>query len=374
MESINQRRRYQESGFWDDFYTNLNGQELEWSAPVCEAILDKVRPVLKSLAGQAAKRPLRICELGCGTSSLAVTLAADSCSSAIEVVGVDFSQEAISCNQKRHPEIQWVCCDALKLTDEFKAGSFDLVIAKTLLDCFLARGDASTTILTLFQQVRAILHDEGCFMLCDRDHGTGFIGQRGQLEEIKVPQKIGTRKVFFRTLKAIKPEDRRETAPSVTCEPDICRLELELPPLQQHVVLHRSAGCGVVVVWTADEVAQEAGLLSGDRLLAFDARDGKGFQPGKPADLIRALQDGGSQPERFLFRVERAVATTVALRRSASRSSKVASRRSVSQSDYLLRQQRARNMRAKSHQCPNYFPKAEDKISAPLSVGKGLFL
>ncbi len=36
--AVTRARSYQDKGFWDDFYSNLKGQELEWSAPVSEVL------------------------------------------------------------------------------------------------------------------------------------------------------------------------------------------------------------------------------------------------------------------------------------------------------------------------------------------------
>merc|ERR1712032_573588 len=121
----------------------------------------------------------------------------------------------------------------------------------------------------------------------------------------------------------------------------------KLPPLHDHISVRKMGGSGILIVWTVDEFAEKAGLGPCDRLLGYDKNDGKGIQVGSSDQLQKlVLRCADSPPAMLDILVERPAAGATS-RQSVLGCSVLASRRSSSQTDFLLRQQRARNIKAK---------------------------
>jgi len=147
--------------------------------------------------------------------------------------------------------------------------------------------------------------------------------------------------------------------------------EVSLPALRGHLVTKTVGGSGVLTVWTVDGVAIDSGLRSGDRLVGFDRKDGKGMQIGLPREMERALKAG---PLHVL--VERPMPTEPSespAKGLGERSKRVYSRRSSSQTDHLRRLQRARLMSMGSLPSKSK-PDPRPQISEHTHAGAGLFL
>ena len=71
------------------------------------------------------------------------------------------------------------CCaqrKALELAKHFEPQSFDAIVGKTLIDCFMTRTDAAGSIRQLMQQCHRVLKDHGCMMLLDKAGGCHMWG------------------------------------------------------------------------------------------------------------------------------------------------------------------------------------------------------
>lgn len=331
---------YGSSTFWDKWYAVQGDQALEWSGQVNQEVLSRFKTVLDELPAPEAGKTLSICELGCGSSALAVLLK----DLGFEVVGVDFSQEVINANKQRHPGITWECADALKLSDKFAAGAFDAIIGKTLLDCFMARRDAAGSIRQLCVQCHRVLKSHGRIVFLDRRSAYHIIG-RGRIEELYLNK--GAPPFAMHILKVLP------SGATVAAEDDGGRQpsqqkqwELQLPALRDHLVTRMASGSGVLVVWTVDDVAAATGLKSGDKLVGFDCGDGQGMQEGQPREMMRALKKGAVKVliERSAAIEEVNEGNMIASLSKPSAKTQAASRRSSSQTDHLRRLQRARTL------------------------------
>mmetsp|Transcript_120914 Transcript_120914/g.269869 ORF Transcript_120914/g.269869 Transcript_120914/m.269869 type:complete len:402 (+) Transcript_120914:157-1362(+) len=359
--------KYQDIGHWDNWYAeHRDAPGLEWSAKVGDTFLQRIKGVLGELPRPPKGKRLRLCELGCGSSTLAVALARED----LDVVGVDFSQEVINQMQQRHPELEWRCCDALQLLEEFEAGSFDCVVAKTLLDCFLTRQDAQAHIRRLLEQVRGVLKDHGRFVLLDKASAPHLSGDVVETFE------TGDRRLYLRTLLAVPHRSAADASVEGASEVkrkggEVQRWEANLPPLPgRDLIMRKAAGGGVLVVQSAEGAAAAAGLQQGDRLLGFDRGDGKGLRFGEAGRIVRVIRERAASvtaPASASYSAESAAeeaaveapaeapvnasdgAATGVLRVLVERPpAGKAARRSVSQGDYLLRVQRANVLRFQS--------------------------
>lgn len=329
-------RKYQDVGFWDSWYSAHRDAAVEWSVPVTAALTSRVRAVLDHVPHAAEGGPLRVCELGCGTSSLVVGLRGEG----FEVCGIDFSNEVVTQMQRRHPQIKWIQGDALDLQTLFPDGScFDCVLAKTLLDTFLSRDDACSAIRRLFESVRHVLADHGWVVLLDRASATSLIC-RGHSEKITLnaQERPMSLRVLAVQAKARNSEgygqDQEALAP-------LSRWEVDLPPLGDLFCARRVAGGAALVVQKAEGAAAMAGLQIGDRLLGIDCGDGKGVRLGETSRLQRALSGSKSMPNLRVL-VERPANPGHAAKMGAGNLQ--AQRAAASQSDYFLRLARARQL------------------------------
>lgn len=383
-------RRYENPAFWEEYYSHYRDQQIEWGGGVSDEILDPIRAILNELPASPQGRKKRVCELGCGASSLAVALAADG----FDVVGVDFSSEVIAQNHKRHPEVEWYCCDVLQLANHFDPASFDCLVGKTLLDCFLTRRDGDASIRGLFQQARIVLKDHGRFACLDKAVSVPSLFHAGTKESIT----IGSRPKMCIFLRVFKVQVQQTSSETLSPLNHAVRWVAKLPPLHDHITTRRMGGSGILTVWTVDEFADEAGLKPNDRFLGFDKSDGKGMQFGNAAKLQKMLlRDAKDSPDVLDFLVERPAAGAASHQKSNSKLTTLASRRSLSQTDFLLRQQRARDLQTQSMPtlpaCPDSIVKAtrrkssyrplksltlstesSDHISTQVCAAKGLFI
>eukprot|EP00747_Dinoflagellata_sp_TGD_P223180 gnl/TRDRNA2_/TRDRNA2_94801_c0_seq1.p1 gnl/TRDRNA2_/TRDRNA2_94801_c0~~gnl/TRDRNA2_/TRDRNA2_94801_c0_seq1.p1 ORF type:complete len:143 (+),score=4.42 gnl/TRDRNA2_/TRDRNA2_94801_c0_seq1:213-641(+) len=134
-------------------------------------------------------------------------------------------------------------------------------------------------------------------------------------------------------------------------------------------------GSGVLTVWSADDLAVAAGLKPGDRLLGFDI--GEGMQLGHPGKFQKLLlRESFSQPSNLRVLVERPAAGT-ASRQSALKMQRLVSRRSTSQTDFFVRQQRGRekNSMLSGAMLPSLRlnTQHDDRISSQSCATTGLF-
>lgn len=347
--------RYQDPAFWDEWYGSKD-KPVEWSAPASPALLDRIREVLDSLPRPQPSKPLRICEVGCGTSSLGVALAGEG----VEVCGVDFSEAVIAQMAQRHPELKWHQCDVLELSQAFLPGSFDCVVAKTMLDCLSTRSDAESAIRQFLAEARTVLRDHGRLVLIDRGEASIFFG-KGKAKSFVVDP--GERPMHLRVLSPVA----LETSDGETCDRGRAspfeRKDVMLRWMDKGAGLstRRVASGGALLVLDASGCASAAGIAKGDRILSVN--DGKvalGW-------LQRTLRTTSSGEAKLV--VEHA-------RNESPANMRI---RSSSQDYHLLRMRRAAMLRSQScgnrygRKRPGLMPELPTPISASRHAAAGLF-
>ncbi|CAL1157810.1 unnamed protein product [Cladocopium goreaui] len=324
-------RRYETRSFWDEWYKKQgDAGNVEWSGPVNDLVFNAITAVLERLP--QSKEPLRVCELGCGCSHLAAMLR----DFGVHVVGVDFSEEVINANKSRYPDIDWLCLDALQLASYFEANYFDAIVGKTLIDCFMTRTDAAGSIRQLMQQCHAVLKDHGCVMLLDKACAESIIG-RGKTRQITVDMH---KTLTFRVLH-VQPRWAAASSERIPCQRQ-WELEIE-PTLQKHFVVRpAAAGSGSLQVWSSDNVANVAGIETGDLVVGYRKSGFKDIRVGSAMETARAIR---SSNKKLTLLLERPAAGA-ARRKTASLKTRLMSRQSTSQSSHLRRLQQARMLRA----------------------------
>lgn len=362
--------RYESSNFWDKWYANQSENAVEWSGQIIDSVWETMKAFLDELPRPPEGEKLRICDLGCGSSNLTLLLR----DYGADVIGVDFSNEVINANRLRHPDIQWECWDALKLTDKFELGYFDCVMGKTLIDCFMTRPDSVVSMRTLFEQAHAVLKDQGRMILLDKMSAEHMVG-RGTSQSVKVDL---YKTMTLRNLNKIPKTDDGEAG--ATGEPASKQMELQVSPgIHNHFVMRpAAAGSGSVIVWTTDEEANSAGIETGDLIIGFNRHGGKGMQAGNSQEIVTAIRS--FEKGQLTLLLERAAAST-AQRKTASVANRLISRRATSQSDYLRRLQKARLERHKKGSILNgCLPmleklkvKPDSRISDHVCAARGLF-
>jgi len=252
----------------------------------------------------------------------------------VKVVGVDFSQEVINANKLRYPDIDWLCLDALQLASYFEANYFDAIVGKTLIDCFMTRTDAAGSIRQLMQQCHVVLKDHGCVMLLDKACADSIIG-RGRTKQITVDMH---KTMTFRVLHV---QPRCTASESTPCQRQ-WELEIE-PSLQKHFVVRpAAAGSGSLQVWSSDNVANIAGIETGDLVIGYRKSGAKNMVVASAMETARAIR---SSTKKLTLLLERPAAGA-ARRKTASLKTRLMSRQSTSQSSHLRRLQKARMIRA----------------------------
>lgn len=140
----------------------------DWLAP--EAAVRSATSHLSRLAAArisppvSPDQPLRVLELGCGTSRLAVELAA--AAPTWHVVAVDFSRAAIEACRERYGSqhnLKWRIMDARAL--RLPPDSFDAVVEKGTLDAMLlGRSGGQGAVRTALDEAHRILKPGGVLL------------------------------------------------------------------------------------------------------------------------------------------------------------------------------------------------------------------
>ena len=86
---------------------------------------------------------MKILEVGCGTGDLLASLKPS------WGVGVDFSPKAIKIAREQHPELEFVCCDALEFQND---NPFDVIVMSDVINDIW-------DVQKLFQQMKKWCHD-----------------------------------------------------------------------------------------------------------------------------------------------------------------------------------------------------------------------
>lgn len=152
--------RFEQSYYWDKF----NEKDLDfydWYSSE-EFLLDNVKRLSNG------NRDVSLLDVGTGTCPLLFTLAKQEGFSNLH--GIDFSSTAIEFlkEQAENEEvsIDYRCMDAKDMT-ELEAESFDLIIDKGCLDCFVNGADSRKWIPTYLSGLRRLLKPDGKLLLIE---------------------------------------------------------------------------------------------------------------------------------------------------------------------------------------------------------------
>ncbi|KAL1504679.1 hypothetical protein AB1Y20_008459 [Prymnesium parvum] len=118
----------------------------EWSS-----FAHQLSPSVLQLAGEG----LRAIDIGCGTSTLAVSLAHHGYS---EVTAVDREASCIEHMRALYAnrsDVRWQVCDVCETSCELEDGSFELVVDKGMLDCALVEHCAAALLSTVTRLLAA---------------------------------------------------------------------------------------------------------------------------------------------------------------------------------------------------------------------------
>ena len=150
---------FQTPKYWDAFYDDE--EVYDWYS-AAGAMYAACRRELRRF-----KRRGRVLDVGCGTASHLSALAQHA-----DVTGVDFSETVISANKAREEGVTYLVEDASSLTS-LADNSFDIVLDKGCLDCFVSAPDASFARRDAFlRSVTRVLDDGGvylCMPVCGVD-------------------------------------------------------------------------------------------------------------------------------------------------------------------------------------------------------------
>lgn len=138
--------------------------------------------------GDSEDGTLALLDVGCGTSPLLFEVAANESVGGRtmgRLVGVDFAADAIKFMRQKAKEdrvdAEFLVLDASKGLEEFSDASFDLVVDKGCLDCFVT-GSGEAQLNDYLKGVERVLRPRGSFVLiavnfCDIEHllATGVI-------------------------------------------------------------------------------------------------------------------------------------------------------------------------------------------------------
>lgn len=139
--------------YWSSFYDE-DDEQFDWySAP--------------GLAYAAALREIDgphsfVLDVGCGTASHLSALSRRS-----NVIGIDFSQRVVELASEfdETKRVSFACADARRLP--FASSSFDVVLDKGCLDCFVSTPDASSHQRDSYlREIHRVLKPDGVYVLC----------------------------------------------------------------------------------------------------------------------------------------------------------------------------------------------------------------
>ena len=150
---------FQTPKYWDAFYDDE--EVYDWYS-AAGAMYAACRRELRRLKGRG-----RVLDVGCGTASHLAALAKYA-----DVTGVDFSETVINANKARQEGVTYLVEDASSLSS-LEDNSFDVVLDKGCLDCFVSAPDASFARRDAFLcSVQRVLDDGGvylCMPVCGVD-------------------------------------------------------------------------------------------------------------------------------------------------------------------------------------------------------------
>ena len=150
---------FQTPKYWDAFYDDE--EVYDWYS-AAGAMYAACRRELRRLKGRG-----RVLDVGCGTASHLAALAKYA-----DVTGVDFSETVINANKARQEGVTYLVEDASSLSS-LEDNSFDVVLDKGCLDCFVSAPDASFARRDAFlRSLQRVLDADGvylCMPVCGVD-------------------------------------------------------------------------------------------------------------------------------------------------------------------------------------------------------------
>lgn len=152
MASEDDEDNFLDPSYWSSFYGE-DDEQFDWySAP--------------GLAYATALREIRrdsfVLDVGCGTASHLTALARRT-----NVVGIDFSERVVELAKEfdETKKVSFVCGDARRLP--FASRSFDVVLDKGCLDCFVSTPNASARDRDDYlREIHRVLKPNGVYVLC----------------------------------------------------------------------------------------------------------------------------------------------------------------------------------------------------------------
>lgn len=119
--------------FYDNFYRNLRHSINVERLSCIYFFLRLIRFFI--ILNKLKKKELYILDFGCGNGWLTYALSTCFKSKCNEVVGIDFSEEAIKEAKNCYPQLSFVCCNALEKKESF-LNRFNLIVSSEVIEHF----------------------------------------------------------------------------------------------------------------------------------------------------------------------------------------------------------------------------------------------
>lgn len=134
--------------YWTEFYDD--DESFDWYSAAGAVYAAAMREV-------AVRPSATVLDVGCGTAAHLAALVPFA-----NVTGVDFAASVVQAASTLAPAVDFACADARHLP--FRAGSFDVIVDKGCLDCFVGGGAADRA--AYLRELRRVLRPRGALVLC----------------------------------------------------------------------------------------------------------------------------------------------------------------------------------------------------------------